>query len=176
MTNPETKLVMQFTALVTRASLEQKTQGTETFLSQESEENVSRLTRMNGLSSQRLQDCLLPGYSLLGCIASKHKLLLSPCTAWGEQQVRSGFKRDPIKQQSTDCWISNKPCSETGPELAWGPWPHAWEDLRFRLLTLFVNEIVRVPQRHPDTFKREPYHNTTLGWCPNARAHCLGCM
>ena len=65
MTNPETKLVMQFTALVTRASLEQKTQGTETFLSQESEENVSRLTRMNGLSSQGLQACLLPGCSLL---------------------------------------------------------------------------------------------------------------
>lgn len=42
--------------------------------------------------------------------------------AWGEQQSGMVLRDDfVVNQHSTDLWISNKACSEAGPELQPGP-------------------------------------------------------
>lgn len=129
----------------------------------------------------RVSPPLLPGPSLSdGLHYLEAQAAVITTHGMGRTAVRDGFKR----------WFCCKPAQHRPLDFKQGlfwsrawvaagarrrPWPYICEDLRFRLLTLCVNEVIRVPQRYPDTFKRG-LHHTTLGWCPNARPHCLGCM
>lgn len=125
MTNPETRLITQFTTLVTRASLERKTQGAEAFPSQEAKEHLSPAVQgVSRRASQGLQAWPAPSplparpLRLLGSHGSHAAVTI---THGRDDSWPGGFRTGSCEQAQRRPLGVRQNFSEAGPGLEWEP-------------------------------------------------------